>query len=150
MVKFHFFACSCPDLPILFIEEAIFTPFYAPADNGHFTSCYNFSQYRKYLKQLDIMIQKSYCCWNNFTAVKVSHINSSPCNFRLSSLRSIIECSVKANFQTILCSTVVEGSSQWKHPSYNIIHFREKVEAPQLSICGWMKKQHVAHSYNII
>ena len=25
----HFFACSCPDLPTPFVEEAIFTPFYA-------------------------------------------------------------------------------------------------------------------------
>ena len=28
---FFFFACTCPDLPIPFIEEAIFTPFYAPS-----------------------------------------------------------------------------------------------------------------------
>ena len=28
VVKFHFFACACPDLPTPFIEEAIFTPFY--------------------------------------------------------------------------------------------------------------------------
>ena len=27
--EFHFFACSCPDLPTSFVEEAIFTPFYA-------------------------------------------------------------------------------------------------------------------------
>ena len=26
-----FFACSCPDLPTSFVEEAVFTPFYAPA-----------------------------------------------------------------------------------------------------------------------
>ena len=25
----NFFACSCPDLPTPFVEEAIFTPFYA-------------------------------------------------------------------------------------------------------------------------
>ena len=31
MIKFHFFACSCPDLPTPFIEEAIFTSFYASA-----------------------------------------------------------------------------------------------------------------------
>ena len=31
MVKFHFFACSCPDLPTPFVEEAIFTPIYASA-----------------------------------------------------------------------------------------------------------------------
>ena len=29
--SFHFFACSCPDLPTPFVEEAIFAPFYAPA-----------------------------------------------------------------------------------------------------------------------
>ena len=27
----NFFACSCPDLPTPFVEEAIFAPFYAPA-----------------------------------------------------------------------------------------------------------------------
>ena len=27
--SFIFFACSCPDLPTPFVEEAIFTPFYA-------------------------------------------------------------------------------------------------------------------------
>ena len=27
--KFHFFACICPDLPTPFVEEAIFTLFYA-------------------------------------------------------------------------------------------------------------------------
>ena len=31
MIEFHFFACSCPDLPTPFVEEAIFAPFYAPA-----------------------------------------------------------------------------------------------------------------------
>ena len=31
VVYFHFFACSCPDLPTPFVEEAIFTPLYAPA-----------------------------------------------------------------------------------------------------------------------
>ena len=31
MIEFHFFACSCPDLPMLFVEEAIFTPFYTAA-----------------------------------------------------------------------------------------------------------------------
>ena len=30
MVKFHLFACNCPDLPTPFIEETIFTPFYFP------------------------------------------------------------------------------------------------------------------------
>ena len=30
-LQFHFFARSCPDLPTPFIEEAIFTTFYAPA-----------------------------------------------------------------------------------------------------------------------
>ena len=30
VVEFHFFARSCPDLPTPFVEEAIFTPFYAP------------------------------------------------------------------------------------------------------------------------
>ena len=29
VVEFHFFACSCPGLPTPFVEEAIFTPFYA-------------------------------------------------------------------------------------------------------------------------
>ena len=29
--SFIFFACSCPDLPIPFVEEIIFTPFYASA-----------------------------------------------------------------------------------------------------------------------
>ena len=29
--EFHFFACSCLDLPTPFVEEAIFTPFYVPA-----------------------------------------------------------------------------------------------------------------------
>ena len=29
VIEFHFFACICPDLPTLFVEEAIFTPFYA-------------------------------------------------------------------------------------------------------------------------
>ena len=29
--SFIFFAHSCPDLPTPFVEEAIFTPFYAPA-----------------------------------------------------------------------------------------------------------------------
>ena len=29
MIEFHFFACSCPDLPTPFVEEAIFKPFYA-------------------------------------------------------------------------------------------------------------------------
>ena len=28
-LSFIFFACSCPDLPTPFVEEAIFTPFYA-------------------------------------------------------------------------------------------------------------------------
>ena len=31
VIKFHFFACSCPDLPTPFVEEAVFAPFYAPA-----------------------------------------------------------------------------------------------------------------------
>ena len=31
MVEFQFFACNCPDLPTPFVEEAIFTPLYAPA-----------------------------------------------------------------------------------------------------------------------
>ena len=31
MIEFHFFACSCPDLPTLSVEEAVFAPFYAPA-----------------------------------------------------------------------------------------------------------------------
>ena len=30
-LSFIFFACSCPDLPTPFVEEAIFAPFYAPA-----------------------------------------------------------------------------------------------------------------------
>ena len=29
--SFIFFACSCPDLPTPFVEEAIFAPFHAPA-----------------------------------------------------------------------------------------------------------------------
>ena len=29
--SFIFFACSCTDLPIPFVEKAIFTPFYASA-----------------------------------------------------------------------------------------------------------------------
>ena len=29
MIKFHFSARSCPDLPTPFVEEAIFVPFYA-------------------------------------------------------------------------------------------------------------------------
>ena len=29
MVEFHFSAGSCPDLPTPFVEESIFTPFYA-------------------------------------------------------------------------------------------------------------------------
>ena len=29
MIEFHFFTCSCPALPTPFVEEAIFTPFYA-------------------------------------------------------------------------------------------------------------------------
>ena len=29
VIEFHFFACSCPDLPTPFVEEAVFTPFYA-------------------------------------------------------------------------------------------------------------------------
>ena len=28
VVKFHFFACSCPALPTPFVEEAIFAPYY--------------------------------------------------------------------------------------------------------------------------
>ena len=28
VIEFHFFACSCPDLPTPVVEEAIFTPFY--------------------------------------------------------------------------------------------------------------------------
>ena len=28
VVELHFLACSCPDLPTPFVEEAIFTPFY--------------------------------------------------------------------------------------------------------------------------
>ena len=31
MIEFHFFARSRPDLPTSFVEEAIFTPFYASA-----------------------------------------------------------------------------------------------------------------------
>ena len=31
MIEFHIFARSCPDLPTPFAEEAVFTPFYAPA-----------------------------------------------------------------------------------------------------------------------
>ena len=31
VIEFHFFACSCPDLPTPFVEEASFAPFYAPA-----------------------------------------------------------------------------------------------------------------------
>ena len=31
VIKFHFFACSCPDLPPPFVEEAIFTAFYGAA-----------------------------------------------------------------------------------------------------------------------
>ena len=31
MVKFHFFARSCPDLPTPSVEEAVFAPFYVPA-----------------------------------------------------------------------------------------------------------------------
>ena len=33
MIGFHFFACSCLDLPTSFVEEAIFAPFYAPASS---------------------------------------------------------------------------------------------------------------------
>ena len=29
--EFHFFACSCPDVPTPFVEEAIFTPVYSSA-----------------------------------------------------------------------------------------------------------------------
>ena len=29
VIKFHFFACSCPDFPTPFVEEAIFAPFHA-------------------------------------------------------------------------------------------------------------------------
>ena len=35
--SFIFLACSCPDLPTPFVEEAIFTPFYASA---LFVECY--------------------------------------------------------------------------------------------------------------
>ena len=31
MVEFHFFACSCPDVPTPLAEEAVFTSFYASA-----------------------------------------------------------------------------------------------------------------------
>ena len=31
VIEFHFFACSCPDLPTPSVEEAIFAPFYAPS-----------------------------------------------------------------------------------------------------------------------
>ena len=31
VTEFHFFACSCPALPTLFVEEAIFIPFYVSA-----------------------------------------------------------------------------------------------------------------------
>ena len=31
MIEFHFFECSCPDLPTPSVEEAVFAPFYAPA-----------------------------------------------------------------------------------------------------------------------
>ena len=31
VIEFHFFACSCPDLPTPSVEEAVFAPFYAPA-----------------------------------------------------------------------------------------------------------------------
>ena len=31
VIEFHFFACSCPDLPTLSDEEAVFAPFYASA-----------------------------------------------------------------------------------------------------------------------
>ena len=31
VIKFHFFARSCPDLPTPSVEEAVFAPFYAPA-----------------------------------------------------------------------------------------------------------------------
>ena len=31
VVEFHFFSCSCPDLPRPFVEGNIFTPFYTPA-----------------------------------------------------------------------------------------------------------------------
>ena len=30
VIEIHFLACSCPDLPTPFVEEAIFAPFYAP------------------------------------------------------------------------------------------------------------------------
>ena len=31
VIEFHFFAYSCPDVPAPFVEETIFTPFYASA-----------------------------------------------------------------------------------------------------------------------
>ena len=31
VIEFHFFACSCPDLPTPLVKEAMFAPFYAPA-----------------------------------------------------------------------------------------------------------------------
>ena len=31
VIKFHFFARSCPDLPTPSVEEAVFAPFFAPA-----------------------------------------------------------------------------------------------------------------------
>ena len=31
VIKFHFFARSCPDLPTPSVEKAVFAPFYAPA-----------------------------------------------------------------------------------------------------------------------
>ena len=31
VIEFHFFALSYPDLPTLFVEEAVFAPLYAPA-----------------------------------------------------------------------------------------------------------------------
>ena len=56
VVKVHFFACSCPDLTTPFVEEAIFTPFYASA---HFVKYW--LQRLGFISGLSIMFQWSMC-----------------------------------------------------------------------------------------
>ena len=57
VIEFHFFACSCPDIPTLYVHEAIFTPFYAspPLSNS------NWLERLGFISGLSILLLLSIC-----------------------------------------------------------------------------------------
>ena len=57
VIEFHFFACTCLDLPTPFIEEAIFTPFYVPVPLSNI----NWLYWHGFISGLSILFHWSLC-----------------------------------------------------------------------------------------